>query len=189
MALIEERGLKGATFELIATRSGVSRGTVFNYFPNKETILVAYFARHLMELASRMDALRERPAAAGEAPFDALAEIDYLFSELAAFVGAHRELILPISFELLNPNEERSRAAFLALPLVDLLRSALRRAQAAGSVRADYSAERLARTLANVFFITALQWVAYRQDRAVRDEFGVALRLGLEGLLVRDDAS
>lgn len=183
LALIEERGLKGATFELIAQRAGVARGTVFNYFPNKETILVAYFATQLGELARRVAERRERHALPGEPPFDGLAEIRYLFSELAGFVEGHRELILPISFELLDPNAERSRAAYLAIPLVELLRSALKRAQAAGSVRADYSAERLARTLANVYFITALQWAAYRYGRDAREEFAVALRLALEGLV------
>ncbi len=176
LALIEERGLKGATFELIAERAGVSRGTVFNYFHNKETILVAYFGRQLEALAQRVEKRRAKPG------FDALAEIDFLFAELATFVADHRELILPISFELLDPNEDRSRAAFLALPLVDLFRAAFKRAQAAGQVRSDYSSERLARTLANAYFITALQWAAYRQDRSVHEEFAVALRLALEGL-------
>jgi len=178
MALIEERGLKGATFELIAAHAGVSRGTVFNYFPNKETILVAYFGRQLDDLARRVE---KRRAQVG---FDALAEIDFLFSELATFAAAHPELILPISFELLDPNEERSRAAFLALPLVEMFRGALKRAQVVGQVRTDYSSERLARSLANAYFITALQWAAYRQDRSVHEEFSVALRLALDGLRV-----
>jgi len=178
LELIEQRGLKGATFELIAERSGVSRGTVFNYFPNKESMLVAHFARQLEALGRRVEARR------GAGSFGGLAEIAYLFEELADFVAAHRELILPISFELLSPNEERSRAAFRALPLVDLLRTALKRAQADGNVRRDYSADRLARTLANVFFITALQWAAYRQDRSVHEEFRLALTLGLDGLRV-----
>ena len=176
LELVEQRGLKGATFELIAERSGVSRGTVFNYFPNKESMLVAHFARQLEALACRVEARR------GDERFGGLAEIAYLFEELADFVAAHRELILPISFELLSPNQERSRAAFRALPLVDLLRTALKRAQADGTVRRDYSADRLARTLANVFFITALQWAAYRQDRSVHEEFRLALTLGLDGL-------
>lgn len=177
LALIEERGLKGATFELIADRAGVSRGTVFNYFPTKESMLVAYFASQLEALADRSAKRRAARALGG------LAEVEYLFSELASFVAAHRELILPISFELLDPNAERSRAAYLALPLVDLFRDALRRAQEEGRVRADFSPERLARTLANVYFITALQWAAYRFDRPAQEEFAVALRLGLEGLL------
>lgn len=66
LALIEERGLKGATFELIAQRAGVARGTVFNYFPNKEAILVAYFATQLGELARRVAERRERHALPGE---------------------------------------------------------------------------------------------------------------------------
>lgn len=176
LASIEERGLKGATFELIASRAGVSRGTVFNYFPTKESMLVAYFGEQLELLALR---LRRRRRRAG---FDGLSEIAYLFDELADFVAGHHQLILPISFELLDPNEERSRAAFLALPLVPLLRDAIRRAQGEGGLRSDHSPERLARTLANVYFITALQWAAYRRDRSVHEEFRLALKLSLEGM-------
>ncbi len=180
LALIRERGLKGATFELIAERAGVSRGTVFNYFPTKESMLVAYFGEQLEALEQRVGVSRCRTG------FDGVSEIGYLFDELADFVAAHRQLILPISFELLDPNEERSRATFLALPLVTLLRDAIRRAQAEGRLRTDQSPERLARTLANVYFMTALQWAAYRHDRPIRDEFRLALKLSLEGLGVAE---
>lgn len=187
MRLFAERGFQATTFSDIARAADVSRGTVFNYFPYKEALLIEYFGRHLEALR---EALRRRRAevAGSQGPgdrgagADALDELAFLFDALAAFVEAHRGLVLPLSYELLNPDPERSRRAYLALPLGDLLRDVLTRARAAGTVRDDYSRERLARTLENVYFITAMQWAAYRQDRSIREELRKALTLTLEGI-------
>ena len=178
LELMTERGFTAATYELIADRAGVSRGTVFNYFPYKESILVDYAGTALSELADRVAVRRE-----AEPHWRAVDEIRYVFDELGGFAQRQRELILPLSYELLNPDPARSRAAYLALPLADLLRGALERGRAEGSVRADHSVERLVRTLANTYFITALQWAAYRPDRGVQSELRLALDLTLEGLL------
>ncbi|MFA5552410.1 MAG: TetR/AcrR family transcriptional regulator [Trueperaceae bacterium] len=177
LELMTERGFTAATYELIADRAGVSRGTVFNYFPYKESILLDYAADELGLLAQRVALRRE-----AEPGWSALGEIRFVFDELGAFAQRQRQLILPLSYELLNPDPARSRAAYLALPLGDLLRSALERGRAEGSVRQDHSVERLVRTLANTFFITALQWAAYRPDRGVQSELRLALDLTLEGL-------
>jgi len=176
MRLFDEKGFQEATFDAIARASGVSRGTVFNYFPYKEALLIEFFGRHLEELGR---AVARRRVAEG---LDPLAELYLLFDELARFVEGSRHLVLPLSYELLNPDPARSRAAYLALPLGDLLQDALARARASGLVREDFSRERLARTLANAYFITTLQWAAYRQDRSIRDELRKTLTITLEGI-------
>lgn len=179
LELIEERGFTAATYELIAERAGVSRGTVFNYFPYKESILLDHAGAALSDLARRVSLRRE-----GEPGWSPIEEVRYVFRELGAFAERQRELVLPLSYELLNPDPERSRAAYLALPLAELLKGALERGRAARLVRADHSVERLARTLANTFFITTLQWAAYRTDRGVQSELKLALDLTLGGVLV-----
>ncbi len=175
--LMAERGFTATTYELIADRAGVSRGTVFNYFPYKESILLDHAAAELGELADRVAARRE-----AEPNWSATEEIRYVFDELGGFALHERELILPLSYELLNPDPERSKAAYLALPLAELLKSALERGRREGSIRRDHSTERLVRTLANTFFLTVLQWAAYRPDRGIQHELRVALDLTLEGL-------
>ncbi len=187
MHLFQERGFQATTFSDIACAADVSRGTVFNYFPYKEALLIEFFGRHLEGLREGLARHRREAgglaAKAGDEPWSGSGEeLAFLFDALAAFVDANRDLVLPLSYELLNPDPERSRRAYLALPLGDLLRDVLTRARAAGTVRDDYSRERLVRTLENVYFITAMQWAAYRRDRSIRDELRKALVLTLEGI-------
>lgn len=177
LELMNERGYAATTFDLIADRAGVSRGTVFNYFPYKEALLLAFAATELAELKERVK--RSRAELPGWSATD---ELRFIFAELAAFATAKRDLVLPLSYELLSPDPHRSRAAYLALPLGDLLKGTLKRGLDEGGVRTDHSVERLTRTLANTFFLTALQWAAYRPDRSLRSELSTALKLTLEGI-------
>lgn len=179
VALFYQRGYRATTYEAIARRAAVSRGTVFNYYPYKEALLVAL-------MAGELDALKRRIARLAPGSLGGpTAEIAFVFEELAGFVESHRDLVLPLSYELLSPDPERSRAAYLALPLAEMLRAALVRAREIGELRTDFTPERLARSLANSYFLTVLQWAAYRQDRSIRDELRAALKIGLEGILAR----
>ena len=175
MRLFEHKGFQETTVLEIAKKAKVSRGTFFNYYPYKEAILIEHLAQKLAEIQTQ---LKTRGLAS---PIEA---ISILLEELAAFLELNRDIVLPLSYELLNPNPERSRQAYLSLPLVPILYDYLTEAKEKGLVRKDFSRERLARTLANTFFLTALQWAAYRQDRSISEELRTALTLALEGMLV-----
>lgn len=174
LRLFEERGFQETTVMAIAKAARVSRGTVFNYFPYKEAILLEHLGDELRGLRSRVE---------GRDEDDPVAGLYAISDELACFVEGHRHLVLPLSYELLNPDPERSRRAFEAVPLADVIRERLQRAAECGRVRRDYSVNRLARTIANTYFLTALQWASYRQDRSVREELRTALTLALEGIV------
>lgn len=171
LALFDAQGFQATTMDQVARAAGVSRGTVFNHFHRKQTILVAWFADALGDLVARV------PEAG-----DPLGALERLFDDLAVLTEAHGDRVLPLMAELLDPDLERSRAAFLALPLNDVLQRILARAHAEGRVRDDYSYRRLARVLANTYVLTALQWAAYRRDRSLRDELRRALTLALDGM-------
>ena len=63
--IFAERGYAGTTTNHIAQRAGVSIGSLYQYFPNKDTILVALQARHMESASAALqgmldEALREK---------------------------------------------------------------------------------------------------------------------------------
>jgi AcrR family transcriptional regulator len=54
--ILEAKGMEGASTNAIATRAGVSVGSLYQYFPNKEALLLALHERHVLELEQRMAA-------------------------------------------------------------------------------------------------------------------------------------
>jgi len=54
--VFEARGYAAGTTNRIAERAGVSVGTLYQYFPNKEAIAVALLERHLAEGQLRLQA-------------------------------------------------------------------------------------------------------------------------------------
>ena len=176
MQLFENEGFEKVTVTDIARAAGVSRGTVFNYYPYKEAILIGHFGERLQQVRTQL----------GERSLEPLEALYVIFENLASFTAENKHFIVPIGYELLNPDPERSKQAFLSIPLAEMIYGYLTKAREHSLIRSDYSRERLSRTLANTYFLTALQWVSYRQDRSIHDELRKSLQLALEGIVNRN---
>ena len=174
MELFLTTGYETTTVLDIAKAARISRGTVFNYYPYKEAMLIEHFANNLHEIRTMLGTR------------STFSELYFIFDELAKFVNANRHLILPLSYELLNPDPERSRKAFMSLPLAEMVYSLLTQAREQGLIRSDFSRERLSRTIANGFFLTTMQWAAYRQDLSIHEELRKTLQLiFLQGIVLK----
>ncbi|MDT7909029.1 TetR/AcrR family transcriptional regulator [Thermus sp.] len=178
MALFRQRGFQETTASDIAKAAHVSRGTFFNYFPYKEAVLLEYGA---LLLAGLREEVKKR-LARGEDP---LAILRFIFQGVARYTEAEKDLVLPLLYELLNPDPIRAKAAFEALPLGDLIAQVLRPLKEKDLVRKDLSLERMGRTLADLYFLTALRWAAYTPERDLKEELQKTLDLALLGILSR----
>jgi AcrR family transcriptional regulator len=178
MALFRQRGFQETTASDIAKAAHVSRGTFFNYFPYKEAVLLEYGA---LLLAGLREEVKGR-LARGEDP---LAILRFIFQEVARYTEAEKDLVLPLLYELLNPDPIRAKAAFEALPMGDLIAQVLRPLREKDLVRKDLSLERMGRTLADLYFLTALRWAAYTPERDLKEELQKTLDLALLGILSR----
>ncbi len=96
-ALVAERGLMSVTMSRIAEKTGIGRATLYKYFPDVESILVAWHerqvGRHLGQLAEARDRSAD-PARRLEDVLEAYASITHEMrerhdSELAALL--HRD--------------------------------------------------------------------------------------------------
>ena len=61
-------GHEGTTTNHVAERAGVSIGSVYQYFPNKESLLLALAERHLAEARGRASVARRRLREEGVSP-------------------------------------------------------------------------------------------------------------------------
>jgi AcrR family transcriptional regulator len=86
-AAIAERGFEGASTAAIASRAGVAVGTLYNYFPDRESLIDSLFDARRAEILPR---LHEAARTAGKAPADRrlrtyLAEVTTVLDEQRRF--------------------------------------------------------------------------------------------------------
>lgn len=133
-ALVAEHGLRSVTMSQIAANSGIGRATLYKYFPDVETILIAWHARqisgHLGHLAHVRDEAGD-PAERLEAVLRAYALISHETrrhhnTELAAFLHRDEHVVLA---------QQKLR---------DMIRDLLIEAAATGDVRDDVAPDELA---------------------------------------------
>src|SRR5688500_18478860 len=102
LTLFREKGFDVATMRDIAAAAGQSLGAAYHYFPSKEAIVLAYYARVQQEhdrlvadaLARHTD-LRARVAAVVHSKFDVLADDRPLMGALLRYTGQPSH---PLSF-------------------------------------------------------------------------------------------
>lgn len=176
--LFKRGGFQATTASDIARASNVSRGTFFNYYPYKESVLLDYG----QDIVERLRDYAEERLSLGAVPLDVLQEV---WARLAAETGRERDLIPPLAHEVLNPDPERAKVAYQALPLGRLIELILRPMQQAGQLRADLSLSRMSHLIADSYLMIALRWSAYGSERSLEDEMSLTLKFLLEGVLRR----
>ena len=177
--LFKQSGFQTTTATDIAKASNVSRGTFFNYYPYKEAVLLDYGS----EVMERLRDLAEARLAGGAAPLTVLYEV---WDLLAEENSRERDLFPPLAYEVMNPNPERARTAYQALPLSKVIELVLKPMHQAGMLRADLSLQRISNLIADTYLMVALRWSAYGTERTLQEEMRMALNLLLEGAVRRD---
>jgi AcrR family transcriptional regulator len=173
--LFKERGFDKTTATDVAKVAHVSRGTFFNYYPYKEAVLLDYGSQIIATLRERTNERR----AQGHEAIDMLRA---LWKDLGDITSSERDLISPLAYELINPDPARSRTAYESLPLSKIIAGLL---HDISGLRSDISLERIAGSLSDTYFMTALRWSTYRLERDIHDELNKALALTLEGAFKR----
>jgi AcrR family transcriptional regulator len=133
-ALVAEHGLLSVTMSQIAEATGIGRATLYKYFPDVESILVAWHERHVEGHLERLAELRDQVGSAGERLEAVL--------EAYAVMAHHREHHGAELTGLLHHHRHVARAQE---QLRRFLRELLAEGVAAAEIRDDVPADELAR--------------------------------------------
>jgi AcrR family transcriptional regulator len=130
----------GVSLDEIARRAGVGPGTVHRHFPAKEALYLAVAADQLKQLAAQAEAL-----ATGDDPAAALFTLLSRLMDAGAGNATVKSALAAAEFDV------RTAAPDVAADLNRHVADLLARAQAAGAVRSDLTAEELMALLAGAF--------------------------------------
>lgn len=179
LELFEQKGFDATTVDDITERADVAKGTFFNYYPRKESVLVDLGLDHITEV----ERYREQISATPMRPVDQIVEAMRHGAQLYMKDRDLSRVMLLQLFKGTTPTPEgfeiNQRAQELILRLVE-------RAQASGELRRDTDPERATSVLRSIFLFTVLVWVCFpTSPYDLSEELAARIRLALEGLAAR----
>jgi AcrR family transcriptional regulator len=133
-ALVAEHGLRSLTMSQIAEQTGIGRATLYKYFPDVESILVAWHERQIGAHLEYLARVRDQASDPGQR----------LRTVLEAYALISRESHGHDDTELaafLHRDEQVGRAQ---QHLIDVIRELLTEAAASGDIRDDVAPDELA---------------------------------------------
>jgi AcrR family transcriptional regulator len=110
----------------IAERAGISRATLYRYFPDVESVLTAWHERHVLSHLERMTALSAGPGSPGRR----LAAVLETYALIAHHRGRHGDDLRSLLHPAGGPTEAEQQ-------VVALVRGLLDEAVESGEVRSD----------------------------------------------------
>jgi len=175
-ALVSEHGLRAVTMSQIAEGAGIGRATLYKYFPDVDTILLAWHERHVTDHLDQLETLGERAGDAGERLRTVL-EAYALLSHEVSHRDHGRDLVA-----LVHGAEHVGRGA--QHRLTSFLRDLLADAAATGHVRHDIGPDEL-----TVYCLHALGAAVTLPSRAAVRRLVMVIVAGLRADGQRGDES
>jgi AcrR family transcriptional regulator len=169
LGLFHEKGFDATTVDEITERADVAKGTFFNYFPRKESVLEA-LSEEWMERAQEHTKLHGRTGAD---------RILGIFGGVAESYGQDRALagmLVRVSMErMVCPEPDDSRSG-----LYEMVVDAIRDGQARGEFRRGLDPDSVFGVVASVFMGTLIWWVGGGPHREVVARRNVSLHDAVE---------
>jgi len=147
--LFASKGYEETMMEDIAQLAGVSKATVYNYFPNKESLLAGTVDEVVTEVETML-AAASRETDSGDM---------LLRRTMAVFINAsmkYPKLARRISY--LNSCQESALYATANRKVLQILYTLVRKAQEDGTFRREARADDIVDVLMGLYFIAQFQW-------------------------------
>lgn len=154
LQLFRERGVDATTMEAVAEVSGITKRTLYRYFPNKEAIASAYWSGNVREKVAMLpDLLQAYP--------DTRSRLTAIFLDASAGLRSDPELArMHFSYQFQQLGRQLESKAELANDFTAFLTVVMQKGQASGDVRPDIPAEQLAWQVQLIFAGICLTWFA-----------------------------
>ena len=178
IGLFREQGFEATTVDEITEKADVGRGTFFNYFPKKESVLSYLSEERLAAAKENADALLAERLPARE-------KLIHLFQLAAGAWEQDRELSQFVFGEWLK--RVFTPTAETALGWRDLVAALLAQGRESRELRADLDDQRAHELLTSVYMTTLFQWLfrpaeCLSHDFELRAELRARLTLVFDGL-------
>jgi len=178
--LFVEKGYDATTVEEIADRADVAKGTVFNYFPRKTSLLAALADDWTARIEEELGA----PASWRGATRDKLTRVFHFLADLGARNPGLARLAFFESLRYMHAMVEEGRAEEEAVRNFQVMtRTLVRQGQEVGEIRADVRVDYATSLIESAFHRTLAHWLATGGSRAsLHREFADKLDIVFRGI-------
>jgi AcrR family transcriptional regulator len=152
VSFFKEKGFQETSMEEIAEKSDVSKGTLYNYFQDKESILVGYFQIIIADYGKRMNESFVENKDIKSTLYSLLDFISSIFKNDKELAVTYFKYRMPSRFDVTLDSSQRSGIEKWVLEIME-------KAQKEGQLRTDIPALVLTRNfqfLAMSFFISTI---------------------------------
>jgi AcrR family transcriptional regulator len=172
-ALFADRGYQATTMEDIGERADVSRATVFNYFPRKEDLVLAWFDRRRADLAVALDPRDDRPRDTSDRLRRAFRVLARIFKDDPKTGRGMVRAWLQAGGPLLTSDSDTTR----------LFADAIRTGQERGDIGRQIDPDRAGYLLFDAYLGVLIRWVtAKRRPPDLEKSLLAVLELTLRGI-------
>ena len=175
LALFREKGFAATTVEEIAVAAEVAKGTFFNYFPSKESVLTYFGERQTLGAA---DDIAE---AVSDTGLTTRKKLERIFATLAAGVEEDAELTRMALFEVLKVPEVLASDHYREI-FHNLLTALLAEGQARGEVRPALQPDHMAAAIEGVYFQQVFEWARSEKPYSLQQQLQAVVDVLWTGL-------
>ena len=172
--LFAKRGFNATTIDAIAERADIGKGTFFNYFENKESLLLEYQKMQM----GRVGALVTEVINSDEQLMPWIYKLAVtLTTEYQKSPALVRSLLVALSSNVAI----RARLAEGQIRGIEMLAEFIKTRQRSGEIRSDLTAKEIAYSLQRMLLGTIVRW-SLVPERALKEELRDTVKIFVKGI-------
>jgi AcrR family transcriptional regulator len=175
--LFIQKGFDNVTIEDITEKVDIAKGTFFNYFSSKDSILPYFLSKHLAEVRERLPKETKRIKSAR-------GKLQHLFSLLAKLVIENELLIKWVLMESFRLKVYQKEKEEVFGNILRIMVQILKEGQEKGEFNQNMDPEKIAEILESIFFFSSMRWLTYENYTPLAEDLFNKVNYFLDGIKV-----